>query len=101
MVVVLMPMGQGGTLRYLPVETAAYFHLVVGIDLRVVTGPRDCYVGHAAIDEIFAAPGIDMNEDTLGSLSLAAVTGNRVSVVEVRMLLDVETHIAFPVHANG
>ena len=45
---------------------------VVRINLGVIASTRDRDVGHAAVEQILSAKlGVHMNEDTVGSLSLA------------------------------
>jgi hypothetical protein len=64
---------------------------VVRINLRVIASTRYRNVCHAAVEQILSALlGVHVNEDTVGSLSLAGVAGHGITVVEMRMLARIE-----------
>jgi len=64
---------------------------IVGVDLRVVPSTGYSHIGQATIHELFACLlGVHMNQDAVGGLSLAAVACDRIPVIEMRILLDVE-----------
>ena len=60
---------------------------------------RDSDVGHAAVEEILSAQlGVDVNQDTVGSLSLAGVTSHGISMVEMEMFARIEFDHTATVH---
>ena len=68
---------------------------VVRVDLRVVPTPRYCDVCQAAVDEFFSRLlRVYVNEHAVGGLSLAAMAGDGVTVIEMRILSDVECDCA-------
>src|SRR5450631_7482 len=57
-------------------------------NLRVPLSARNRDVCHAAIEQVFRRKlRIHVNEDAVGSLSLARMTGDGIAVVEMRMAL--------------
>src|SRR5713101_5883198 len=72
---------------------------IIRINLGVIASTRDRDVGHAAVEQILSAQlGVHMNEDTVGSLSLAGMAGHGITVVEMRMLRRIEFNRAASVH---
>ncbi len=64
---------------------------VVGVELRVVAPPRHGHIRQPAVDELFSCLfGVHLNKYAVGGLSLAAMAGDGVAVVEMRVLFDVE-----------
>jgi hypothetical protein len=75
---------------------------VVRINLRVIASTRDRNIGHAAVEQILSAQlGVHVNEDTVGSLSLAGVAGHGIAMIEMRMLARVEFDHAATVHLQA
>ena len=71
----------------------------VRINLGVIASTRDRDIGHAAVEQILRAQlGVHVNEDTVGSLSLAGVAGHGIAMVEMRPLARVEFDRAATVH---
>lgn len=63
---------------------------VVCVDLHIIAATRHRHVCQPAIDEFLSGLlGVHMNEHAVGGLSLAAVTVDRVAVVDVPILYDV------------
>ena len=64
---------------------------IVRINLRVIASTRDRDIGHAAVEQILSAQlGVHVNQDTVGSLSLAGITGHCITMVEMQMLARIE-----------
>src|SRR5260370_30250729 len=75
---------------------------VVRINLRVIASTRDRNVCHAAVEQILSAQlGVHVNEDTVGSLSLAGVAGHGITVVEMRMLVRIKLDRTTTVHLQA
>ena len=48
-------------------------------------------IGHAAVEQILGTQfGVHVNQDTVGSLSLAGVAGHGIPMIEMRMLARIE-----------
>src|SRR5487761_573256 len=76
--------------------------LVIRVDLRIVAPTRYCYVNEALVYEFFSGLlCIHVDEHAVGSLPLAAVARDRIAVVEVRILFDVECNSAARVEADS
>ena len=84
----------GRALRHVAAEIACQFAFVVGIDLGVILPARDGHVSHAAIDQLLAFLRVHVDQHALSSLALAAVAGHCVTVIEMRMLADIERDLA-------
>jgi hypothetical protein len=78
-------------LRTFATETTAKFASVICVDVGVVLSPRNGDVREAVVDQQFAFIGVHMDQDSIRSLPLAAVAGHCVTIVKVRMLVDVES----------
>src|SRR5208282_4475488 len=64
---------------------------IARIYLRVIASARDSDIGHAAVEQILSAQlGVHVNQDTVGSLSLAGVAGHGIPMIEMRMLVRIE-----------
>src|SRR5580698_4483302 len=64
---------------------------VVRINLCVIASTRDSDIGHAAVEQILSAQlRVHVNQDTVGSLSLAGVAGHGIPMIEMRMLVRIE-----------
>ena len=75
---------------------------VVRINLRVIASTRNSDIGHAAVEQILGTQfGVHVNQDTVGSLSLAGVAGHGITVVEMRMLGRIEFNGAATVHPEA
>ncbi len=58
-------------------ERRAQLLAVVGEELRIVGAARDGDIGHAVVEQVFRAQlGVHMNENAVGSQSLARVAGH-------------------------
>ena len=80
-------------------EFLAQRRCIVRINPRVIASTRDSDIGHAAVEQILGTQfGVHVNEDTVGSLSLAGVAGHGITVVEMRMLDRVEFNGAATIH---
>ena len=72
---------------------------IVRINLHVIASTGDRDIGHAAVEHILRAQfSVDVNQDTISSLSLAGVAGHGIAAVEMRMLGRVEFNCAATVH---
>jgi hypothetical protein len=61
--------------------------------------PRDGNVGHTVVEQVFRPQlGIDVDQHPVGGLPLAGMTRDRVTVVEVRILHQIEFDLAASVH---
>ena len=61
-----------GEMGHVAAEFLAQRRCIVRINLRVIASTRDRDVGHAAVEQILSAQlGVHVNQDTVGSLSLA------------------------------
>ena len=80
-------------------ESGTELLAVVGEQLRIVGAPRDRNIGHAVVEQVFCSKfGIDMDQDAVGSLSLAGMTRDRIAVIEMRMQPRIELYLAASVH---
>ena len=71
----------------------------VGIGIGSLRGSRLQGVCHTAVEQILSAQlGVHVNQDAVGSLSLAGVAGHGITVVEMRMLARIEFDRAATVH---
>ena len=77
----------GARVRYIVPQRRAQLLAVVGEDLRVVCAARDGNVGHAVVEQVFRSQlGIGVDQHPVGSLPLAGMTRDRVTMIEVRIL---------------
>ena len=75
---------------------------IVRINLRVIASARDGDIGHAAVEQILRAQlGVHVNQDAVGSLSLAGVAGHCIAMIEMRMLARIEFDRAATVHLQA
>ena len=88
------------TLRILATEVAREFASVIRVDLRVVLTARDRHIRETVVNQQFALVCVHVNQNSVRGLSLAAVAGDGVSVVEMRMLADIESNFATGVHPD-
>src|SRR5208282_2661699 len=64
---------------------------IVRINLGIIASTRDRDIGHAAVEQILGTQfGVHVNQDTVGSLSLAGVAGHGIAMIEMRMLVRIE-----------
>src|SRR5271165_896199 len=76
---------------YVAAEFLAQRRCIVRINLRVIASTRDSDIGHAPVEQILGTQfGVHVNQDTVGSLSLAGVAGHRIPMIEMRMLVRIE-----------
>jgi len=74
----------------------------IRINLRVVASTRDRNVCHTAVEQILGAQlGVHVNQDTVGSLSLAGVAGHGITMVEMRTLVRIKADRATAVHLQA
>src|SRR5947208_11474266 len=84
-----------GVLRDFLTEYPAERLRIIGVNLCIVARSRDCHVGQPCVDELFVGPlGIHVQQHAVGSDSLAAMAGDRISVVQMRVLSNVELHLS-------
>ena len=77
--------------RDLSVQRAGELPFVIGVQLRVVTPPRDGHVRQSLVHKLLAgAFRLNMHKDAAGRLALAAVARNRVAVIEMAALARLE-----------
>src|SRR5208337_785908 len=77
-------------LRYIVTERRRQLLAVVGEKLCIVCSARDRDIGHAAVEQILSTQlRIHVNQDAVGSLSLAGVAGHCIAMVEMQMLVRV------------
>jgi len=89
-------------LRYIVTERPRQLLAVVGEKLCIVCSARDGDIGHAAVEQIPSAQlGVHVNQDTVGSLTLAGVAGHGIAVVEMRELARIEFDRAATVHFHS
>src|SRR5690348_1698450 len=87
----LPPQLHGGAARSLARELISKTCFVVRVDLGIVSATRHSNVRQTPIDEFFARTfSVHVHQHAVGGLSLAAVAGDRVAVVNVPILSDVE-----------
>jgi hypothetical protein len=80
-----------GPMRDVAIQGGGKLRLVVGVDLPVVPAARERDVRQAPIHKRFSgALQVDVHEDPVGRLSLAAVARDGVAVVQVGMSAEVE-----------
>src|SRR5947207_12610139 len=72
-------------MRVIASERGRKTRRVVREHLRVVTAPRERHVAESAVDELFTERGVDVDEHAIGGLPLAAVAGDGISVIQVRL----------------
>src|ERR1700733_12022578 len=85
--------------RNVMAESGTELLAVVGEQLRIVGAARDRNIGHAVVEQVFGSKfGIDMDQDAVGSLSLAGMTRDRITMIEMRMQLRIELQVAACVH---
>ena len=69
-------------LRYIVTERRRQLLAVVGEKLCIVRPARDGDIGHAAVEQILSTQlRIHVNQDAVGSLSLAGVAGHCIAMV--------------------
>src|SRR5450631_1205482 len=91
-----------GRMGHIAAECLRQRRCIVRINLRVIASTRDSDVGHAAVQQILSAQlGVHVNQDSVGSLSLAGVAGHGITVVEMRMLGRVDFNGAATVHLQA
>ncbi len=72
---------------------------IIRIDLGVIASTRDRDIGHAAVEQIFRTQlGVHVNQDAVGSLSLAGVARHCIAIVEMRTLVRNKLDRAATVH---
>src|SRR5271166_1484270 len=83
-------------------EFLAQRRCIVRINLHVIASTRDSDIGHAAVEQILSAQlGVHVNQDTVGSLSLAGVAGHGIPMIEMRMLVRIKLHRTTTVHLQA
>lgn len=81
------------TVRHIPAEFLTEIRFVVGVDLRIVAGSRNGHIRHPAVDEIrVGLLAVHVNQHAVSGLSLAAVAGDGVAVIEMGMVLGAEVN---------
>jgi hypothetical protein len=71
-------------------KLASVIRVYPGIVLRA----RYRYVRKTVVNQQFAFVCVHVNQNSVRSLSLAAVAGDGVSMIEMRMLTDIESNFA-------
>ena len=85
----------GRRMRYVLAQRMAQRPGVVGVHLHIELRPRHRDISHAAIEKLAVRLlRVHMDKHTVGGLALAAVARHRVTIVQMRMLLDVELDLA-------
>src|SRR5208337_3289180 len=88
-----------GGMGHVAAEFLPQRRYIVRVNLRVIASTRDRDIGHAAVEQILSSQlGVHVNQDTVGSLSLAGVAGHCIAMVEMRMLARIEFDRAATVH---
>src|SRR5271170_370845 len=83
-------------------EFLAQRRCIVRINLRVIASTRDGNVGHTAVEQILGTQfSVHVNQDTVGSLSLAGVAGHGIPMIKMRMLVGIEVDCAATVHPQA
>ena len=62
--------------------------------------PRNGYICKSVVNQQFALICVRVNQNSPRSLSLATMAGEGISVIEMRMLADIESNIATRVHSD-
>jgi hypothetical protein len=88
----LVAVGHGRGVRELSRQRWGETRLIIRIDLHVFSSSGHGHVREPAVDEVFSVLGVDVHEDAVGGLSLTAVTGDGVPVVEMRIAARREGH---------
>jgi len=92
----------GGEMGHVATEFLPERCCIVRINLRVIASTRDRDIGHAAVEQILSAQlGVHVNQDTVGSLSLARVAGHGITMIEMQMLAQVEVDRAVTAHLRA
>lgn len=92
---------QSGCFADLGAELLAKTIHVVGEDRRFAAGARDGHVSESGAEQVGMDAGIGVNENALGGESLGAMTGDRVAVVEMPMLANIEFDLPVIVKTNA
>lgn len=82
------------TLRHVAAQIARQFASVIGVDLGVILPARDGHVSPFGYSPVARLAPCHVDQHALGGLALAAVAGHCVPVIEMRMLADIEGHVA-------
>jgi hypothetical protein len=80
------------TLRAIATETTGKLAPVICVDVGVVLSPRKGHVRKPVVDQQLAFFGVHVDQHSVGGLPLAAVAGHCVTIVTVRVLVDVESN---------
>jgi hypothetical protein len=88
------------TLRTFATEAVGKLAAIIRVNLGVVLGSGNRHIGEAVVNQEFALICVHVDQHPLRGLSLAAVAGHCVSMVEVRVLSDVESNLAARVQAD-
>src|ERR1700683_2917865 len=88
------------TLRALATQAAGKHVSVICIDMCVVLTARYGHVRKTIINQQFAFVCVDVNQNSVCRLPLAAMAGDSVPVVKMRMLADVKSNLATRVHSD-
>jgi hypothetical protein len=73
--------------RYIVSKSCGQPHAIIRKELRVARPARDGDVGHAVVKQVFRSQlRVDMNQDALGGLHLAGMAGDRITMIEMRMV---------------
>jgi hypothetical protein len=82
-----------GTLGTVATEAARKPACIIGVNVRVVLTARYRHIRKPVVDQQFAFVCIHLNQHSVRGLSLAAVAGDGVPVVEMWMLADIESNL--------
>src|SRR6266702_545713 len=75
---------------------------VIRVYLGIVHSARNRHVGEATIDQLLVPMfGVHVDQDAVCGLTLAAVAGDRIAIIDVRPLVDVELDSTPGVRANS
>ena len=75
---------------------------IVGVDLGGRRIIENAHVGEPGTEEVRVGPGVHVHQHPLCGDALGAVRSDRVAMIKMSHLLDVEVHrLLFPVQAHG
>ncbi len=92
---------RGHSLRNVAAQLFAQFFRVIPVNLRIVAPGRHRHISQSRVDELLVGLlGIHVHQNAIGGGSLAAVAGDGIAVVEMRMLADIELYVPSVVQSN-
>jgi hypothetical protein len=92
----------GALVRYIVAESRGELSAVISEKLRVVRSARDGNIRHAIVEQVFRSQlRVHMHQNPLSSLALAGMAGDRVAVIEMRMLIRINPYLTAIIHLQA